>query len=135
MKEIAETREPRSEHTDQLDQHGLFMWLRGLAEWAARAKREWDAMPEPKAVYEFWLRDRIERWPLPALSRDAGSSAEAQERIDAREQAVPAALSLLARCVMYAREDRMQTPGSTRLARALAEAERLLADTQVVPKP
>lgn len=34
---------------------------------------------------------------------------------------------LLARCVKYAHEDGMVTPGSTRLARALAEAEKLLA--------
>lgn len=34
---------------------------------------------------------------------------------------------LLERIVRYAREDRMQTPGYTRLARALVEADRLLA--------
>ena len=49
-----------------------------------------------------------------------------------REPQVPAteptaALALLARCVKYAREDEMTTRHSTRLARALAEAERLLA--------
>ena len=36
---------------------------------------------------------------------------------------------LLRRIVKYAREDRAQTPGFTRLARALAEAERLLSAT------
>jgi hypothetical protein len=34
---------------------------------------------------------------------------------------------LLRRIVKYAREDRMRTPGYTRLARALVEADRMLA--------
>jgi hypothetical protein len=37
--------------------------------------------------------------------------------------------ALLARCIKYAREDRMVTPGVTRLARALAEGEMLLAES------
>jgi hypothetical protein len=40
---------------------------------------------------------------------------------------VTALEALLARCIKYAREDRMRTPGKTRLARALADAERVLA--------
>jgi len=40
-------------------------WLRQLAEWTCRARDEWEVMSEPKAVFEFWLRDRVERWPLP----------------------------------------------------------------------
>lgn len=44
--------------------------------------------------------------------------------------------ALLARCIKYAREDRMVTPGVTRLARALAEAETLLSTTnESAPAP
>lgn len=37
-------------------------------------------------------------------------------------------VALLRRIIIYAREDKARTPGTTRLARALAEAERLIGD-------
>ena len=42
--------------------------------------------------------------------------------------------ALVSRMIRYAREDEMRTPGSTRLARALAEAERVIAPDVGVPR-
>lgn len=53
--------------------------------------------------------------------------AEALDALDAAERRAAEAEGLLSRAVKYAREDRMRTPGLTRLARVLAEAERSLA--------
>lgn len=49
------------------------------------------------------------------------------ETLSAQRDERDAVFALLERIVRYAREDRMRTPGYTRLARALVEADRLLA--------
>lgn len=51
----------------------------------------------------------------------------------AAEQKLAAANALLARIVKYATEDRATTPGTTRLARALVEAETRLAGQPAAP--
>lgn len=51
------------------------------------------------------------------------------------EAALTEATALLERIVKYAREDRATTPGVTRLARALSEAERLLFRAPAQPDP
>ena len=44
------------------------------------------------------------------------------------------ARELLRRAIVYAREDKARTPGSTRLARVLAEAERVVQSSdQIAP--
>lgn len=52
--------------------------------------------------------------------------ATARETIARLERERDEVHQLLAQCVKYAREDRMTTPGSTRLARVLARAEQVL---------
>lgn len=54
---------------------------------------------------------------------------------DASEQKLAAANALLARIVKYATEDRASTPGTTRLARALSEAEAHLSGQPTAPGP
>jgi hypothetical protein len=58
-------------------------------------------------------------------TRERERMAREIERLSANGRMI---VSLLRRIVTYAREDRMRTPGVTRLARAIAEAERLIKD-------
>jgi hypothetical protein len=57
------------------------------------------------------------------------------ERAEAAEQKLAAANALLGRIVKYAVEDRAITPGTTRLARVLSEAEAHLANQPAEPVP
>lgn len=70
-------------------------------------------------------RATIARFERALLEARAVSAAH-EARANGLEGALTVATKLLERCVKYAREDRMKTPGSTRLARVLAEAERVL---------
>ena len=75
--------------------------------------------------------------------RDTDSETEAlrfralfeEQRLERQyaESRLAAATKLLGRIVKYAQEDNARTPGSTRLARALGEAERLLANAPADP--
>ncbi len=60
-----------------------------------------------------------------------GARADAAKQFEERM----ALVDLLGRIVKYAREDRAHTPGTTRLARALAEAEKLLSATAAPAAP
>ena len=68
-----------------------------------------------------------------AIARARQTTAKANEvpglsaTLDEKTHQVAQLEALLTRIVKYAREDRAETPGATRLARALAEAERMLA--------
>ncbi len=78
--------------------------------------------PDLKAICESLRYDCTE-----GGERDPDDVWAVLDALDAAERRAAEAEGLLSRAVKYAREDRMRTPGLTRLARVLAEAERSLA--------
>jgi hypothetical protein len=122
----------------------LFAAESRLAEATALLKLAADWFDSPQHVVAWGahltckkIRDFLSASPAPAaepstldgmLAQRWEQAAEsADEQLDAAHERIGTLLVLLGRIVKYAREDRATTPGYTRLARALAEAEKLLS--------